>query len=63
MSLKLISPAGLEADAVVPQCLDNQYVSDAVFLHMVNNGIDYSDTAVTDMRASEIQTAQRLKNV
>lgn len=46
----LIGPDGLEPDAVVPQCLDNQYVSDAVFADMCRRGVDYQDAAVAQAR-------------
>ncbi len=46
----LITPEGLEADAVVPQCLDNQYVSDGIFQEMISRGVDYEDGAVAAAR-------------
>jgi hypothetical protein len=52
----LIGPDQLEADAVVPQCLDNQYVSDRVFNYMVRRDADYDDRTVQQMREEEIQT-------
>jgi hypothetical protein len=51
-----IVPDQLEADAVVPQCLDNQYVSDRVFNYMIRNGASYKDREVGRMRKAEIQT-------
>ena len=56
MKTNIIGPDSLEADAVVPQCLDNQYVSDKVFDFMVNNKKDYNDETVSLMREQEIQT-------
>jgi hypothetical protein len=52
----LIEPDQLEADAVVPQCLDNQYVSDAVFHDMIQRGVDYSDDAVATARERDFRT-------
>jgi hypothetical protein len=53
---ELISPDGLEADAVVPQCLDNQYVSDEVFQDMISRGIDYTSGEVAAAREREFRT-------
>jgi hypothetical protein len=52
--IKLIVPDQLEADAVVPQCLDNQFVSEQTFEHMVANEVGYDDPTVQAMR--EIDT-------
>jgi hypothetical protein len=52
----LISPDGLEADAVVPQCLDNVFVSDAVFRGMVARGVDYRDGQVAAARERDFRT-------
>ena len=52
----LLDPDKLEADAVVPQCLDNQYVSDDTFSYMLKNGEDYSSPAVTSKREKEAKT-------
>jgi hypothetical protein len=46
----LISPEGLEPDAVVPQCLDNQYVPDEIFQDMARRSVDYRDGAVAAAR-------------
>jgi hypothetical protein len=52
----LIGPEGLEPDAVVPQCLDNQYVSDEIFQDMISRGVDYRDGAVVAARESNFRT-------
>jgi hypothetical protein len=52
----LLEPANLEADAVVPQCLDNQYVSDDTFSYMLKTGEDYSSPAVSTKREREAKT-------
>jgi hypothetical protein len=52
----LISPDGLEADAVVPQCLDNQYVSDDIFNDMISRGVDYRDRAIAEARERNFRT-------
>jgi hypothetical protein len=52
----LIDPDGLEADAVVPQCLDNQYVSDGIFADMVGRGVDYENRAVAEARERNFKT-------
>jgi hypothetical protein len=46
----------LEADAVVPQCLDNQFVSERVFRHMIDSDADYSDKTVHDLRETETKS-------
>jgi len=53
---ELIGPDGLEADAVVPQCLDNQYVSDEIFSDMVRRGVDYEDELVANSREQNFRT-------
>ena len=52
----LISPDGLEADAVVPQCLDNQYVSDEIFSDLMKRRVDYSDEQVAAVRERDFRT-------
>lgn len=52
----LIGPDGLEADAVVPQCLDNQYVSDPVFAKMLQDKLDYADNDISKLREIEFKT-------
>ncbi|MBC7911126.1 MAG: toll/interleukin-1 receptor domain-containing protein [Pyrinomonadaceae bacterium] len=47
---KIIRPGQLERDATIPQCLDNQYVSNEVFTGMVSNGLDYTDPSVNKLR-------------
>lgn len=53
MVSKLIAPDALEADAVVPQCLDNQFVSDNVFKAMTEQSLDYKDKTIAALRQSE----------
>lgn len=52
----LINPDGLEADAVVPQCLDNQYVPDEIFNDMVQRGVDYLDLEISEARERTFRT-------
>lgn len=52
----LISPDGLEADAVVPQCLDNQYISDDIFNDMISRRVDYRDRAIAEARERNFRT-------
>ncbi len=52
----LIGPDGLEADAVVPQCLDNVFVSDDVFRNMIERGADFRDGAVAAARERDFRT-------
>ena len=54
--VQLIGPASLEADAVVPQCLDNQYVSDAVFSKMMESDLDYRDQTIAELRERDFRT-------
>lgn len=56
MKTTLIGPDNLEADAVVPQCLDNQYVSDAVFTKMVERGVNYRDIEIAKSRENDFKT-------
>jgi hypothetical protein len=43
-------PDELESDAVVPQCLDNQYLTDDVYDRMMREGKDYNDDDVRRIR-------------
>lgn len=52
----LISPDGLEADAVVPQCLDNVFVSDDVFRDMVSRSVDFRDWRIAEVRERDFRT-------
>jgi hypothetical protein len=54
--MPIIVPHQLEADAVVPQCLDNQFTSDRVFDHMVRDGATYDDPTVQQLRGEDVQT-------
>src|SRR5579871_2728877 len=56
MTTKIITPDQLEADAVVPQCIDNQYVSDRIFSYLTENTADYNNATVRQMREDEIKT-------
>jgi hypothetical protein len=53
---ELINPDGLEPDAVVPQCLDNQYISDNVFQDMITRGVNYLDGKVAAARELDFRT-------
>lgn len=53
---ELINPDGLEPDTVVPQCLDNQFVSDHVFQDMIGRGVDYLDDQVNASREQDFRT-------
>ena len=53
--MEFMGPDALEADAVVPQCLDNQYVSDAVFTNLVDRGVDYRDAQVKAKREADFR--------
>ncbi|MEL6261978.1 MAG: hypothetical protein AAFR12_13030 [Cyanobacteria bacterium J06626_6] len=52
----LLEPANLEADAVVPQCLDNQHVSDAVYKFMMDHGVGYDHPRVSQLREADVKT-------
>jgi len=41
LKTEIINPELLEIDATIPQCLDNQFVSDKVFMYMIKNKLDY----------------------
>ena len=53
---ELIGPTSLEPDAVVPQCLDNQFVSDAVFARMMASGADYNNAEIDGLRERDFKT-------
>jgi hypothetical protein len=55
VAANLIGPDALEADAVVPQCLDNQFVSDAVFEIMAAQSLDYRDATIAGLREKEFK--------
>lgn len=57
MNTALIGPDNLEVDAVVPQCLDNQYVSDRVFSEMIEHGVDYRDKRIAELRENDFRTS------
>jgi hypothetical protein len=52
----LLEPVSFEADAVVPQCLDNQYVTDETFSYMINHRVGYDNPVVNDMREASTKT-------
>lgn len=53
---KIILPEKLEAGAVIPQCLDNQFVPDDVFSYMVKNNVPYQDLYVQEKRIAATRT-------
>lgn len=55
----VLTPDQLEADATVPQCLDNQYVSTEIFTDMVKRGADYTDPAVKEARQQDARVEFR----
>ncbi len=50
----LITPEQLELDATIPQCLDNQYVSDSTLHYMVENSLTYESPEIKKLREAEI---------
>jgi hypothetical protein len=52
----IILPDKLEAGAVIPQCLDNQFLPDNVFSYMVENEVSYSDEQVQSSRIEATRT-------
>jgi hypothetical protein len=52
----LIGPDELNLDATVPQCLDDQYVSDSVMERMLKKKADYLDPEISALRENEIRT-------
>jgi hypothetical protein len=56
MQTMLIDPEGLEADAVVPQCLDNQYVPDSLFSKMMSESLDFTDREIARLRENNFRT-------
>jgi hypothetical protein len=54
--VNLITPQMLRYDATIPQCLDNQYISDEVYEYMIKNGADYTDPQVNEWRARDTNT-------
>ncbi len=56
MKTSLIGSDNLEIDAVVPQCLDNQYVSDRVFTDLVKRKVDFRDEDIAKEREKDFRT-------
>jgi hypothetical protein len=56
VSKQIITPRLLEADATVPQCLDDQFVTDATLRFMTNSGLDYHAEEVIARRRAETRT-------
>lgn len=52
----IILPDKLEAGAVIPQCLDNQFVTDNIFSYMVDKKVSYSDENVQRSRTEATRT-------
>jgi hypothetical protein len=52
----IILPDKLESGAVIPQCLDNQFLPDDVFSYMVNNNVPYTDPYVQEKRTAATRT-------
>ena len=50
----IISPDQLEIDATVPQCLDNQYVSDSTLNYILTNSCDYTNKYIKEQRKAEV---------
>src|ERR1700690_611394 len=53
---EIMRPEKLEAGAVIPQCLDNQFVTDDIFSLMVSKNISYSDPVVQEKRTEATRT-------
>jgi len=52
---KIVNPGKLEIDATIPQCLDNQYISDEVFKHMINYKLDYTNDKIRQLREKDFK--------
>jgi len=55
LKTEIINPELLEIDATIPQCLDNQFVSDKVFMYMINNKLDYTNNTVKKLREQDFK--------
>jgi hypothetical protein len=53
---EIMLPDKLEAGAVIPQCLDNQFVTDGIFSDMVKNNLPYSDKNIQGKRVEATRT-------
>jgi len=53
--MPIIIPDELEAGAVVPQCLDNQYVAPETFATMIDSNLTYSAELIRSQRAQAVQ--------
>lgn len=51
--MQIIPPAGLDVDAIVPQCLDNQYTSDAVLDRMLAMKVGFQHREIAELRLEE----------
>ena len=47
---RIITSKNLDAGTVIPQCLDNQFLPDAVFYDMQKRKVDYSDSSIKNAR-------------
>jgi hypothetical protein len=56
MRTKLIPPQSLEVDAVVPQCLDNQFVPDSLFEKMTSESLDFANREIMELRERNFKT-------
>lgn len=53
--MPIIIPDQLEAGAVVPQCLDNQYVNAETLAAIIDGSLSYSDEKIRALRAQSVR--------
>ncbi len=53
--MRILLPNELEAGAVIPQCLDNQYVTAEVLSALIDNSLTYDDEQVRVLRSKPVR--------
>jgi hypothetical protein len=53
--MRILLPNELEAGAVIPQCLDNQYVTAEALLALIDNSLTYDDERVLALRSKPVR--------
>ncbi len=53
--MKVVLPNELEAGAVIPQCLDNQYVTTEALSALIDHSLTYDDEQVTTLRSKPVR--------
>lgn len=52
---QILIPDQLDADTVVPQFVDNQYIAEDIFLDIVQHSLDYGNAKIIEKRKQYLQ--------